>query len=72
MATWTQADVDALKVAVASGVLSVRYEGPPARQITYHSLVEMRNLLASMQADVAASAAGGATRYRLVSTRKGL
>lgn len=70
MATWTQADVDALKVSVASGVLSVRYDGPPARTITYHSLAEMRSLLASMQQDVAAAA--GRTSYRLASTRKGL
>lgn len=72
--TWTQADIDTLKAAVASGILMVRYDGPPARTITYQSLREMRDLLASMQADVAASA-GGATagaRYRFVSTRKGL
>lgn len=70
MSTWTQADVDALKVAVASGVLSVRYDGPPARTITYHSLTEMRALLASMQQDVAR--AGGGSSYRLATTRKGL
>ena len=70
MSTWTQADVDALKVAVASGVLQVRYDGPPARSITYHSLTEMRSLLASMQQDVA-RAAGGSS-YRLMATRKGL
>ena len=68
-ATWTQADVDALKVAVASGVLSVRYDGPPARTITYHDLGQMRALLASMQLDVARSA--GASSYRFAATRKG-
>jgi hypothetical protein len=71
MATWTQADVDALKLAVGSGVLSVRYDGPPARQITYHSLAEMRSLLASMQQDVA-RAAGRVSGYTLAATRKGL
>lgn len=71
MALWTQADVDALKAAVASGVLSVEYAGPPARRVTYHGLAEMRSLLASMQADVA-QAAGTGTRYRLVSSSKGL
>lgn len=70
MSTWTQADVDALKVAVASGVLSVRYDGPPARTLTYHSLTEMRALLSSMQQDVAR--AGGGASYRLATTRKGL
>ena len=71
MALWTQADVDALKAAVATGVLSVRYEGPPARQVTYHGLAEMRSLLASMQQDVARQAGQGTT-YRLAATRKGL
>lgn len=67
--TWTQADIDALKVAVASGVLSVRYDGPPARTITYHSLTEMRSLLASMQQEVARTA-GGRT-HRFATTSKG-
>jgi hypothetical protein len=71
MATWTQADVDALKVAVATGVLSVRYDGPPARMITYHGLAEMRSLLASMQQDVARQA-GTVAGYTLAATRKGL
>lgn len=71
MSTWTQADVDTLKAAVASGVLSVRYDGPPARQITYHSLKEMRDLLASMQQDVARQA-GSVAGYTLAATRKGL
>lgn len=69
MATWTQADVDALKAAVATGVLSVRYDGPPARQITYHSLGEMRALLASMQQEVTRSS-GGRT-HRFAATSKG-
>jgi hypothetical protein len=69
MATWTQADVDALKACVGSGILTVRYDGPPARTITYHSLTEMRALLASMQADVARAA--GTPGYRYIATRKG-
>lgn len=70
MATWTQADVDSLKAAVASGILTVRYDGPPARQITYQSLRDMRELLAAMVADVSASQGG--TSYTLAATRKGL
>lgn len=70
MATWTQTDIDNLKVAVSSGLLTVRYDGPPARTITYQSLSEMRSLLASMVADVAA--ASGGRSYRLASTGKGL
>jgi hypothetical protein len=71
MATWTQTDVDNLKAAVASGVLTVRYDGPPSRMITYQSLTEMRSLLAEMVTAVA-GAAGTGTPYRLVATRKGL
>jgi hypothetical protein len=71
MASWTQEDVDKLKAAVASGILTVRYDGPPGRTITYQSLSEMRALLASMEQDVAREA-GTATSYRLAATRKGL
>lgn len=67
VAFWTQAEIDALKAAVASGVLSVTYAGPPARTITYQSLADMRALLAEM---VATSTNG--TPYRLAATRKGL
>ncbi len=67
---WTQADVDALRAAVASGVLTVRYDGPPARSVTYQDMDKMRALLAEMVAAVAA-AAGTGTRYRFVVTRKG-
>lgn len=70
MATWTQADVDTLKTAVASGILTVTYDGPPRRSITYQSLSEMRALLAEMVADVAR--AGGRTSYSVARTRKGL
>jgi len=71
MATWTQVDVDALKAAVASGVLAVSYDGPPRRSVTYQSLEQMRALLAEMVSSVAT--AGGATvTYRLAATRKGL
>ena len=56
MATWTQADIDTLKAAVASGVLTVTFDGPPRRSVTYQSAAEMRSLLAEMRADVARSA----------------
>lgn len=68
--TWTQADVDALKTAIKTGILSVSYDGPPRRQIVYQSLSEMRSLLASMQQDVAASS--GASSYKLMGSRKGV
>jgi len=71
VATWTQSDLDTLKAAVASGVLSVSYDGPPRRSVTYQSLEQMRALLAEMVSSVAATAGTG-VRYRLAATRKGL
>jgi len=71
VATWTQADIDSLKVAVASGILTVRYDGPPSRMVTYQDLSQMRALLASMIQDVAQQA-GTTASYRLAATRKGL
>lgn len=70
MALWTQSDIDTLKAAVASGILTVRYDGPPGRTITYQSLAEMRDLLAAMQQDVASNA--GRQPFRLAATRKGV
>jgi hypothetical protein len=70
MATWTQADIDQLKTAVASGILTVRFSGPPERHVTYQSLAQMRELLAEMRADVARQ--GGAKPYHLAATRKGV
>ena len=66
---WTQADVDALKAAMATGALSVNYAGPPARSITYRSLDEMNAVLALMQREVSGA---NAVPYRLVSTKKGV
>jgi hypothetical protein len=66
---WTQSDVDALKAAVKSGVLTVSYSGPPARQITYQSLDAMRKLLASMNASVE-DAAGNRVKSRRPVYRK--
>jgi roadblock/LC7 domain-containing protein len=68
---WTQADIETLKVAIASGILSVRYDGPPGRTVTYQTLGDMRKLLAEMIASVN-SAAGNHRRFRLAATRKGV
>lgn len=54
---WTEDDVATLRAAVASGVLTVSFAGPPARTITYQSLEAMRSLLADMRRDVAGSSA---------------
>lgn len=53
--TWTQADIDALQAAIASGVLTVSYDGPPRRQITYKSTSEMVQVLALMNRQVSAT-----------------
>lgn len=62
--TWTQADIDALKIAIKRGVLSVSFAD---RSVTYNSLKEMRELLAEMERSVTA-----APTYRLASTSKGV
>lgn len=67
---WTQDDIDTLKAAVRSGILSVTYDGPPRRSITYQSLAEMRDLLAEMEGLVSSATTGSS--YRLATTRKGL
>jgi hypothetical protein len=66
VATWTQEDIDTLKAAIASGVLTVEYAGPPPRKLTYQNLREMRDLLAEMIGQVQSPA-----RYRRAQFRKG-
>lgn len=68
--TWTSADVTALKAAIAGGARRVSYNGPPAREIEYHSLDEMRQLLAAMIAEVD-TAAGTRKPYILAAHTKG-
>ena len=70
MSTWTTAERDTLKAAVASGVLRVSYDGPPRREVLYHSLAEMRELLRDMESSLARAA--GRKSYTLASRRKGL
>lgn len=67
--TWTQADIDALKDKIKEGALTVKYSGPPAREVTYHSLDQMRALLASMEQNLTAQS--GAVGYSVASTKKG-
>lgn len=63
---WTTDEYLALKAAVASGVLRVTYND---RTVEYHSLAEMRSLLASMEAEL--NPTGNNTRYRYAATKKG-
>lgn len=46
---WTQTDVDALKAAIATGALKVRYAD--GREVTYRSLAEMERVLAALVAE---------------------
>lgn len=68
---WTQTDVDALKAAAASGILTVRYDGPPARQVTYQSLPDMQRQITLMELEVS-RISGSSSGYILAATRKGL
>ena len=58
MATFTAAQVIALKKAIASGATSVSYGD---KRVDYRSLEEMREVLAMMEADI-----GGFTRIKQV------
>lgn len=61
---WLQADVDALKAAIALGVRRVEYEN---QSVTYQTRAEMMQTLAAMKAEV--SAAAGATKPPPAATR---
>lgn len=49
---FTQEQITSLESAIASGTLTVRYGD---RQVTYHSLKEMRSLLTQMRGELGAS-----------------
>lgn len=51
MAGFTQAQLDAIKRAYASGVTEVSYDGKTTK---YRSLIEMRQIIATIEADLAA------------------
>jgi hypothetical protein len=63
---WTQADVDTLKAAIASGVKRVRYTD---REVEYQSTEDMRAALSAAQQEV--NLASGTPSYRVIGTRKG-
>jgi roadblock/LC7 domain-containing protein len=67
-AGYTSEEIATLKSAIASGVLTVSYAGPPARTVTYQSLSEMRKQLAIMVAEVAGS---NRRRFRRAYVKKG-
>lgn len=65
---WTQDDVDALKVAIATGVKDVQYSD--GSRMTYRSLAEMKDILGGMEAEIAGATAKRARTVR-VNTTKG-
>ncbi len=67
---WQQADVDALKAAISSGVLIVKFDGPPGRLVQYQSIEAMRDQLARILAE--SGAADGRPNYKLAGFKKGL
>jgi hypothetical protein len=63
---WTEAQREALATAIASGVLTVTFNG---RSTTYQSLEQMRALLAEMERDLNPTTTYA---YRLAAHAKGL
>jgi hypothetical protein len=63
---WTQTEYDTLKAAIASGVLSVKYAD---RTVTYHSLKDMRELLAVMERELNPATT---KTHRYITTSKGV
>lgn len=67
--TWTTGDRDKLAAAIASGVKEVEFKD---RRVQYHSLEEMRSLLAEMNAALASSSGSSPRTHRFGRVRKGL
>jgi|DewCreStandDraft_4_1066084.scaffolds.fasta_scaffold338118_1 hypothetical protein len=61
---WTQAHLDAIKEAYASGVLTVTFEG---RSTTYRSLDEMERVIAAIEKEL--NPAKRRRQYRLSSSK---
>ena len=67
--SWTQTDIDALKAALGTGALKVRYAD--GREVTYRTLDEMERLLTRMTAAVSPAAGGWKRRQRTPAFRNG-
>ena len=65
---YTEEQLQALRDALASGVVRVKYEG---REITYRSLDEIRQVLAQAEAEVARNNGTPPVRQIRISTQKG-
>jgi hypothetical protein len=53
---FTSTDLDAINAAIASGELTVKHNG---REVTYRSMSELMAAKRTIEADIAAQAAGG-------------
>lgn len=70
MAAYTQAQLDALRAALASGTLDVSYDG---KRVTYRSLKEIERAIAVVSGALDASAGTVRTRaVRVYQSGKGL
>lgn len=69
MATWTQADADKLKAAIAGGLRRVTFGD---KTTEFQDLGEMRKLLKEMLADIAAAASPAGSRSFLVQHDRGV
>jgi hypothetical protein len=65
---FTQADADALRVAIAKGEKSVTYAD---RSVAYRSVEEMRQALAMVEADLAAATTPARPRQWIGTSSKG-
>lgn len=64
---WSQNDINTLRAAIASGVLTVMYEGPPKRTVTYKNGAEQLQALSLAMREV-----NGVSSFTHASTRKGV
>ena len=56
---YTQSHIDALKEAIATGALLVKFgSGPDSREVRYRSLSDMREILAEMEREVSPASSG--------------
>lgn len=62
--SWTQADIDTLRAAIATGARRVKFgAGPDARETEFRSLSDMRATLAMIEAEVAGAAPAPRVSY---------
>lgn len=68
---WTQADIDRLKTAIASGIVTVSYDGPPRRTVQYQNTKDMLAALAAMEAEVVIATGTGRSTSTVARFTKG-